>query len=180
MLYLAVAIHIPGGYDVLLGQDFISPSKPRQFWGPNSPNNPPDPSPVPGTASVPVPRPQPDLPSGESRPSTPLLVPLGHTEQCQSPSVQTDETTTTSLPAPVPMSVPEHAPGPPPRDPPPNPLSLPSLVPLPVSVARETGSPKGMDSQPRPKLVTPAYESTTPALDRLLSLAASRRYLCES
>ncbi|XP_066981419.1 MAPK-interacting and spindle-stabilizing protein-like [Macrobrachium rosenbergii] len=153
MFCLVVAKHIPGGYDVLLGQDFTSPSKPRQFRGPNSPNNPPDPSPVPGTASEPVPRSQPDLPSGEPRQSTPLPVPLGRTEQCQSLSVQTDETTTTSLPAPVPMPVPEHAPDPPPRDPTPNPLSSPGLVPLPVLVARETGipdpsggSPKGTDS----------------------------------
>ncbi|XP_066972111.1 uncharacterized protein [Macrobrachium rosenbergii] len=170
-LRLAVAKHIPGGYDVLLGQDFTSPSKPRQFWGSNSLTNPPNPSPVPCTASVPMPRPQPDLPSGESRLSTPLPVPLGRTEQCQSPSVQTDETTTTSLPAPVPMSVPEHAPDPPPRDPTPNVPSSPGLVPLPVSVTRETGSPdpsggstKGTDSQPRPELVTTACESTTPPL----------------
>ncbi|XP_066965729.1 uncharacterized protein [Macrobrachium rosenbergii] len=145
------------------------PPKPRQFQGPNSPNNRPDLSPVPGTASVPVPRPQPDLPSGESRPSTPLPMPLGHTEQCQSPSFQTDETTTTSLLAPVLTSVLECCPGPPPRDLTPNPLSSPSLVPLPVSVARETGSldpssasPRGMDSQPVPELVTTACESTTP------------------
>ncbi|XP_066969261.1 uncharacterized protein [Macrobrachium rosenbergii] len=118
---------------------------------------------VPGTASVPVPRPQPDLPSVESRLSTPLPVPLGRTEQCQSPSVQTDETTTTSLPAPVPMSVPEHAPDPPSRDPTPNPPSLPGLVPLPMLVTRETsspdpsgGSPKGADLQPGPELVTTA------------------------
>ncbi|XP_066953360.1 uncharacterized protein [Macrobrachium rosenbergii] len=75
---------------------------------------------------VPVPRPQPDLPSGESCLSTPLPLPFGCTEQCQSPSVQTDETTTTSLPAPVPMSVPEHTPDPPPRDPTPNPTSSPA------------------------------------------------------
>ncbi|XP_066969211.1 uncharacterized protein [Macrobrachium rosenbergii] len=169
-LYLAVAKHIPGGYDILLGQDFMSPSKPRQFRDPNSTNNPPDPSPVPGTASVPVPRPQPDLPSGESHQSTPLPVPLGCTEQCQSPFIQTDETTTTSLPAPVPTSEPEHAPDPPSRDPTPNHLSSPGLVLPPVSVARETGSPdpsgvspKGTDLQPRPELVTTAYESTTPA-----------------
>ncbi|XP_066963232.1 ESX-1 secretion-associated protein EspI-like [Macrobrachium rosenbergii] len=111
---------------------------------------------VPGTVSVPVSKPQPDLPSGESRLSTPLPVPLGRTEQCQFPSVQTDETTTMSLPAPVPMSVPEHAPDPPSRDPTPNPPSSPSLVLLPVtretgSPDRSGGSPKGTDSQPGPE-----------------------------
>ncbi|XP_066973195.1 uncharacterized protein [Macrobrachium rosenbergii] len=103
-LNLTVAKYILGGYDVLLGQDFMSPSKSRQFWGPNSPNNPTDLSPVPGTASVLVPRPQPDLSSGESRQSTPLPVPLGRTEQCQSPSAPAGETNDKPIPVPVPST----------------------------------------------------------------------------
>ncbi|XP_066970184.1 uncharacterized protein C6orf132 homolog [Macrobrachium rosenbergii] len=125
-----------------------------------SPGQPPNksPAPLPGSAK-----------EISAKPLHGVQVPLGRTEQCQSPSVQTEETTTTSLPAPVPMSVPEHAPDPPPRDPTPNTPSSPGLVPLPVSVTRGTGSPdpsggspKGTDSQPGPELVTTTCESTPP------------------
>ncbi|XP_066980964.1 uncharacterized protein [Macrobrachium rosenbergii] len=159
-LRLAVAKHIPGDYDVLLGQDFTSHFKPPPFRGPHSPINHPNPSPVPGTASVPVPRPQPDLPSGESRPSASLPVPLRRTEQCQSPSVQTDETTTTSPPAPVPMSVPE--------------LVTPASKSTPPPPAVPSLSPPAADSSASHDSAPPSWADELCDLRRLMSEMANK------
>ncbi|XP_066941386.1 keratinocyte proline-rich protein-like [Macrobrachium rosenbergii] len=135
---LAIANSIPGGYDLILGQDFPSPSKLKKSRGPNSPNkiqlkdcppprSLPDPVPVPSTAPAPVPRSPLDLPPGDpENKSQSLPVPLERTEQCQAPSSQNGEKIPKSMSVPVP--VPRHQINPPLGDPKINSKSLPALL----------------------------------------------------
>ncbi|XP_066969158.1 tetra-peptide repeat homeobox protein 1-like [Macrobrachium rosenbergii] len=148
------------------------------------PRSIPDPIPVPGPASVPVPGPQSDLPPGDANS---LPMPLACIEQCQAPSVLTDEHKKPLIvPDPALVPVPEHAPNLHSRGPTQDPLSSPSLAPLPAPV-RETvpldhsgSSPKGAASQPMPELVIDTCEPLTPPCDCLLSVSVHRRHNCES
>ncbi|XP_066960754.1 calphotin-like [Macrobrachium rosenbergii] len=120
----------------------------------------------PGPASVPAPGPQSDLPPGDAKF---LPVPLACTEQCQAPSVLTDEH---KKPLIVPDSdlvpAPEHNPDLHSRDPTQDPLSSPGLAPLPASVREivplnhSGSSPKGVALQPVPELVIDTCEPLTP------------------
>ncbi|XP_066943492.1 E3 ubiquitin-protein ligase RNF12-B-like [Macrobrachium rosenbergii] len=114
------------------------------------PRSIPDPIPVPRPASVPVPGPQSDLPPGDGKS---LPVPLACTEQCQAPSVLTEEHKKLLIvPDPALVPVPEYAPDLHSRDPTQDPFSSPSLAPLPVLVREMVpldhsgSSPKGAAS----------------------------------
>ncbi|XP_066979097.1 mediator of RNA polymerase II transcription subunit 15-like [Macrobrachium rosenbergii] len=112
---------------------------------------------VSGPASVPVPGPQTDLPPGVAKSHSRSLACI---DQCQAPSVLTDEHTNPLIvPDPALVPAPEHATDLHSRDPTQDPLSSPGLAPLPALV-RETAplddsgsSPKGAASQPMPELV---------------------------
>ncbi|XP_066952534.1 uncharacterized protein [Macrobrachium rosenbergii] len=170
-----VASYIPGGYDLLLGQDFLSPSKIQQSGFPN-----------PSSYSL-------GMRNSQEPPFIPLPVPPEYSVQWPSPSKQISKPSPVPGPAPVPvprhpidllpgdpkinsqslpaplectvqcqaLSIPngEQSPNPIPgpvseqapdlhlRDPSLGPLSLASLVPPPVLV-RETDSPDHSGSSP--------------------------------
>ncbi|XP_066982816.1 uncharacterized protein [Macrobrachium rosenbergii] len=83
-----VVIHLPGGYDLLLGQDLQSPSNLRKSKGPNPYKT----------------KSRPKSPQGPTL--NPLSVPLDCPKQRQAPSASSDKPLTSPVRAPGPASVP--------------------------------------------------------------------------
>ncbi|XP_066947118.1 zyxin-like [Macrobrachium rosenbergii] len=138
---LAVARHIPGGYDILLGQDFQSSSKLQQSRG----QNPPDHS------------------LGTSKPQTPVFVPLPVPPECNVQWSPPSRSIPDPIPAPDPAPVP--VPGPPIDPPPGDPMLDSQSLPVSLGCTQQCQAPSILNNEhilnqilvPHPALV-PAPE----------------------
>ncbi|XP_066972396.1 uncharacterized protein [Macrobrachium rosenbergii] len=152
MCNLAVASHLPGGYDVILGQDFQSLPKSRQSRGPYSPNH------SAGASNSPPLLPQ------------PRLSPPGYQEDVRSPPVPPEydvQWPPRSVPDPLPVSGPASVPVPGPQS------DLPSgdakFLPVPLACPEQGQASSVLTDEPKKPLIAPD-SALVPAPERYADL----------